>query len=338
MNSFYTRDDSLQALERYPELQGDIPLDFLQGRIPKITDDDELRPVSWPADPSREWTPPGHGDLYTSLVTSGMLEALLEHGYEYAFMSNSDNLGAVLDPRILAWLAADEIPFLMEVTRRTDADRKGGHIALRDGRYLLRETAQTPKEDLSKLQDTDRHRYVNTNNLWLNLRALDAVMRERDGVLGLPMIVNRKTVDPSDSSSTPVIQLETAMGAAVGVFDGARALNVPRRRFSPVKTTEDLLGLRSDAYVLTEDAHVELAPERDGVPVVVDLDDDFFNRIRDFDARIPPADTPSLIACERISIVGDVAFGANVVVRGRVRIEQTGDEQLRIEDGTVLEG
>jgi len=77
MHSFYTRDESLAALERYPDLRVDVPLDFVQGRVPKIRADD-LRPVSWPADPELEWAPPGHGDLYTSLTTSGMLDQLLD--------------------------------------------------------------------------------------------------------------------------------------------------------------------------------------------------------------------------------------------------------------------
>ena len=147
-----------------------MPLDFVQHKEPKLLVDD-LLPVEWPDDPSLEWCPPGHGDLYTALLTSGMLDALLDRGYRYAFVSNSDNLGAVLDPRILAWIAREEIPFAMEVTQRTEADRKGGHIArVPGGGYLLRETAQTPEEDLAALQDIARHRYVNTNNLWLDLR------------------------------------------------------------------------------------------------------------------------------------------------------------------------
>ena len=129
---------------------------------------------------------------------------------------------------------------------------------------MLRETAQTPEEDLASLQDVGRHRYVNTNNLWVGLEALRDTLQARDGVLGLPIIVNRKTVDPSDPTRTPVVQLETAMGAAIGVFEGARALHVPRRRFAPVKTTNDLLALRSDAYVLRDDRRVELAPDARG--------------------------------------------------------------------------
>jgi UTP--glucose-1-phosphate uridylyltransferase len=332
MNSFYTHDESLEALAGHDGLESDVPPDFVQHKEPKIRVDD-LMPVEWPDDPSQEWCPPGHGDLYTALLTSGMLDALLDGGYRYAFVSNSDNLGAVLEPRILSWMAREEIPFVMEVTQRTEADRKGGHIARKDGGFVLRETAQTPEEDLEALQDISRHRYVNTNNLWIDLRALADVLREREGVLGLPLIVNRKTVDPGDKSTPEVFQLETAMGAAIGVFDGAQPVHVPRRRFSPVKTTEDLLALRSDAYVLAEDARVELAPERDGTPPVVDLDDDHFKLLRDFDAHFP-AGAPSLVQCERISVEGDVTFGRAVVVRGTVTVSGP----RRVEDGAVLEG
>ena len=288
MDSFSTREDSLAALSTHPDLDVGLPLDFLQNKEPKLLVDD-LTPVEWPDDPGLEWCPPGHGDLYTALVTSGMLEQLLERGFEYAFVANSDNLGAVLDPRILAWLRAEGVPFLMEVTERTEADRKGGHLARRrdDGRLVLRETAQTPDEDLAALQDIGRHRYVNTNNLWVDLRALDAAMRDRDGVLGLPMIRNQKTVDPSDKSSPAVYQIETAMGAAIEVFEGARALIVPRTRFAPVKTTDDLLALRSDAYALTEDARVVLVAEREGRAPFVALDGEYFKLLAGLRRALP---------------------------------------------------
>jgi UTP--glucose-1-phosphate uridylyltransferase len=177
---------------------------------------------------------------------------------------------------------------------------------------------------------------MNTNNLWINLRALKQTLDERDGVLGLPMIVNKKTVDPGDKSSPEVFQLETAMGAAIGVFDGAAAIAVSRRRFSPVKTTEDLLGVRSDAYALTDEFHVQLAEERDAPPVI-DLDDDYFKLIGDFDARFA-AGPPSLVECERLTVEGDVAFGASVVVRGTVTITQEGEHRLRVPNGAELAG
>ena len=337
MNSFATREETLAALERHPDIGSDVPIDFVQNRVPKLRADD-LEPVSWPENPELEWAPPGHGDLYTAMVGSGMLETLLDGGYRYAFVSNSDNLGAVVDPRILAWFAREEIPFLMEAADRSEADRKGGHIARGPGGGLvLRESAQTPDEDMDAFQDVSRHRYFNTNTLWVNLQALADLLERRGGFLGLPMIANRKTVDPSDKSSTEVIQVETAMGAALGVFDGAQAVRVPRRRFAPVKTTNDLLGVRSDAYVLTDEGHVTLAPERQDMPPFVDLDSSFYKLVGDFEQRFP-AGPPSLVACERLTVSGDVLFGRDVVVRGSVAIQHDGDEPLRLADGSVLEG
>jgi UTP--glucose-1-phosphate uridylyltransferase len=333
MNSFATREDSLAALERYPQVKVDLPLDFVQGKVPKILADG-LEPVDWPANQALEWAPPGHGDVYTSLLTSGLLDELRERGYDYLFLSNADNLGAVLDPRIVGWFAAEGLPFLSEVTDRTEGDKKGGHLARRRGGGLvLRETAQTPEEDMDAFQDTSRHRFFNTNTIWVDLRALRRTLEERDGVLGLPMIVNRKTVDPTDSSSPEVVQLETAMGAAIDVFEGAGALRVPRSRFAPVKTTSDLLAVRSDAYDLADDWTVRLAARRDGRPPLVELDSDYFKLLGDFEPRFESG-PPSLVQCERLTVEGDVSFGRNVTVRGAVTVEGP----RRIEDGTVLEG
>ena len=333
MNSFATRDDTLEALERYPELHIDgLPLDFVQGKVPKLLVDG-FQPVSWPDDPALEWAPPGHGDVFTSLATSGMLDTLLERGYEYLFLSNSDNLGAVLEPRILDWFAREQLPFVSEVVDRTEGDRKGGHLARRrgGGGLVLRETAQVPEEDQEAFEDVERHRFFNANNIWVNLRALKAALEERGGVLGLPMIVNRKTVDPNDPSSPEALQLETAMGAAIGVFEGAAAVHVPRARFAPVKTTSNLLVVRSDAYELAVDWTVRLSHERDAAPIV-ELSDEF-KLLRGFEERFASG-PPSLVGAERLEVEGDVRFGAAVVVRGRVRVEGPAS----IPDGAVLEG
>ena len=319
MNSFATSEDTKRFLrERYPD--ADVR-EFLQNKEPKLLVDD-LVPADWPADPELEWAPPGHGDIYVALQASGMLRSLLDDGYEAAFVSNSDNLGAVLDPTILHAFLDSGAPFLMEVVPRTKADRKGGHLARRreDGRLVLRETAQTPEEDREALQDVGRHRYGNTNNLWVNLVALDRVLRERSGVLGLPMIVNRKTVDPSDESSPEVFQLETAMGAAIEVFEGAEAIEVSRTRFAPVKTTNDLLVLRSDFYALTEDVHVVPADGREPGSIFVDLDPDHYKLLCDFDARFP-AGPPSLVRASRFVVRGDVTFGPDVAVEGETELE-----------------
>jgi UTP--glucose-1-phosphate uridylyltransferase len=339
MNSQATHEATVAALAGHPELDAGrvegVPPYFMQSMIPKL-DAERMEPVRWPANPALEWCPPGHGDVYGALRRSGALDALLEAGFRYAMISNSDNLGARLDPRIAAHVASEEIPFLMEVIEGSPAERKGGHIARRrsDGRLLLREIAQTPPEDEESFRDYRRWRYYNTNSVWLDLAVLADVLEHSDGVLELPLIVNRKTVDPRDRTSTPVIQLESAMGAAIQNFPGARLLCVPRRRFVPVKTTNDLLVIRSDVYALGEDMVVEPVPERAGRPPLVDLDPRFYGMLDVFDARFPSG-PPSLRAAERLTVKGDVIFGAGVVVRGSVELEAA--EPLSIPDGATLD-
>jgi UTP--glucose-1-phosphate uridylyltransferase len=330
MNSYRTRDDALEALSRCPDLAADVPPDFLQHREPRIRADD-LMPVEWPDDPELEWCPPGHGDLYPALRSSGMLGALLDRGYRYAFVSNADNLGAVLDPALLQWFAASGAPFAMEVVIGTELDRKGGHIARRrdSGRLVLRETAQA--DDPESFRDFRRWRYYNSNNLWMDLRAVAALLDAGEGVIELPLIVNRKRVD--GPGSPEVIQLESAMGAAIGAFDGARAVCVPRTRFAPVKTTDDLLVLRSDVFRLDEEARVV----RDGEEPFVELDPEHFGTLADFDRRFP-AGVPSLAGSERFVVRGDVTFGAGVVARGAIEVAAPPGAALHVPDGAVLEG
>ncbi|WP_433305372.1 UTP--glucose-1-phosphate uridylyltransferase [Actinoplanes sp. CA-030573] len=330
MNSVATRGPSLATLEHHPDLGVEgVPPDFLQGREPKLRADD-LYPVEWPAGPELEWCPPGHGDLYTALAASGTLDRLLDAGFRWCFVSNADNLGATVDVRVAAWAAAEGIPFAMEAVRGTPADRKGGHLALRDGQVVLRETAQVPAGDTS-FTDVERWRYYNTNNLWFDLRALRRMQEADPAAPELPLIVNRKTVDPADPTSTPVIQLETAMGAAIGSIPGSRPVLVPRTRFAPVKTTDDLLVVRSDAYQLTRDGR--MVPTFDGPVPVVTLDPRHFRMLPDFEQRFP-AGPPSLRRCRRLRVDGDVTFGANVVVEGDVHV--TGPR--RVPDGEVLRG
>ncbi len=330
MDSVVTRGPSLETLRRYDDLRvPGVPLDFLQGREPKIRADD-LQPVQWPADPELEWCPPGHGDIYTALAASGTLDALLSAGLRYAFVSNSDNLGALADARIAAWLAAGQVPFALEAVRGTPADRKGGHLARHRGRMVLRETAQVPGGDTS-FTDVERWRWYNTNNIWIDLRALADLQAADPAAPTLPLILNRKTVDPRDPASTPVIQFESAMGAAIGSIPGARALHVPRCRFAPVKTTDDLLVIRSDAYQLTSDG--QMSPRFDGPAPVVTLDKDFYRLLPGFEQRFP-ARAPSLRRCRRLDVDGDVTFGAGVTAVGDVRV--TGPRH--IPDGEVLTG
>jgi len=335
MNSQATRAETMDALESHPDLDTGLPVHFLQSMEPKL-DAESLMPVSWPPEPSLEWCPPGHGDVYSSLRSSGMLDALLDHGFRYAMISNADNLGATIDARIAGHLERGEIPFLMEVVVGTEADRKGGHIARRraDGQLVLRETAQTPPEDQESFRDYRRWRYYNTNSLWVDLCALKTKLDETEGVLELPLIINRKTVDPRDSNSPPVLQLESAMGAAIGSFTSAHLLCVPRARFVPVKTTDDLLVLRSDVYRLSDDLVVSAVPERVGNLPYVELDPEFYKLLDDFDKRFPGG-APSLREAARLVVHGDVTFGEGVRVHGAVELDV--EQPTRIEAGTTLE-
>jgi UTP--glucose-1-phosphate uridylyltransferase len=336
MNSFNTREDTDEILKRYPKLRGSLPLTFLQHRVPKI-DRRTLEAVEFPKDPQLEWCPPGHGDLYGALLTSRALDQLLDADVRYAFISNADNLGATLHDGILEYFADRELDFLMEVAHRTSADRKGGHLAhRRDGdRFVLRESAQCPDDDRDAFQDIDRYRFFNTNNLWINLGALRRKL-DQERFLRLPMIRNAKTVDPRDPESTPVYQLETAVGAAITLFENADVIEVPRSRFAPVKTCEDLLVVRSDATALTDDYRIVPASDRSEGPPVLSLDERYYKLIDDLESRFPEG-PPSLVKCRSLKVTGDILFGRAVQLEGDVEIVNRSGRQVKV-DQTRIEG
>ena len=301
------------------------PLEFLQNKEPKLLLAD-LLPATLPRDPDLEWCPPGHGDLYTALRGTGLLARLKEAGYRHVFVSNSDNLGAVPEAQVAGWFAASQAPFAIEAVRRTASDRKGGHFARRkqDGRIVLRETAQTLPQDQAALADLDRHKFTSTNNLWFDIDAMIVALDERGGILGLPLIRNVKHLDPADPSTPEVVQIETAMGAAIEVFEGARTIEVGRDRFVPVKTTNDLLLLRSDVYELGTDFQLDQASEQ--LPFI-DLDGDYYRLVGDVDKRFSQG-APSLREATSLRIDGDFTFGSNVSVVGDVSLTATAAQRI----------
>lgn len=333
MTSFHTHDDTLTGLAAYPDLEIDgIPLVFRQNQTPKLRAAD-LTPVEWAADPALEWCPPGHGDIFTVLLESGTLDSLVNKGFRYASIANGDNLGAAPDGRLAAWFAATGAPFASEVARRTSNDRKGGHIARRiaDGQLVLRELAMVVPGEEQLFTDHHRHCFFNTNNLWVDLRALQETLRARDGVLGLPLIRNTKTVDPTDRSSTPVLQLETGMGTALSVFDGAVAVLVERDRFLPVKTTNELTLLRSTLFDLASDHSIHRTDSTE-LPTIM-LNSQWFGSIADFEVRMPyPLD---LRDATSLVVEGDYTFGRDISVEGDVILPKTDHPQI-IADGTRL--
>jgi UTP--glucose-1-phosphate uridylyltransferase len=328
LHSFNTRADCLAYLERYPDLAvAGLPLDMVQSQEPKLLAD-SLTPLEWPRNPKLEWCPPGHGDLYPTLLDSGVLDALLAAGFRYASVSNSDNLGCTPSPRLAGWFARSGAPYAAEITLRTPMDLKGGHIVRRkrDGRLILRETAQTAPEEMHFFTDAAKHPYTHTNNLWFNLEAVKAKLAATGGVLGLPLIRNAKTADPADKSTPKVIQIECAMGAAIEVFDGATVIAVPRDRFLPVKTTNELTLLRSDLYEWRDD----WIPRPAATPAPVVTLGPAYTKIADYEARLSAG--LGLRRARTLTVPGDWHFGSGVQVIGDVTLEGTGD----VPDGATL--
>ena len=337
MNSFNTRDATLAALSKLKP--SPAPLQFIQHKFPKIRQQD-LAPATWPQNPELEWNPPGHGDVFTALNTSGMLKQLLKNGIRYAFIHNLDNLGARLEESLLGYFAEHGFSFMMEVAEKTPADIKGGHLARHhNGRLLLREAAQCPREEIAAFEDISRYGFFNTNNIWINLKSLKALF-EKEQTIRLPMIINPKTVDPRNPDSAPVFQIETAMGAALSLFDDTTAVRVPRSRFFPVKSCNDLLALRSDCYVMGEKNNLKINPKRLSAgrsdTVKIRLDPDFYGKIDLMEARFREG-LPSLVNCESLSIEGDVHFESEITIKDSVSIKNNQNSPAVIKKGTVID-
>jgi UTP--glucose-1-phosphate uridylyltransferase len=333
MNSFSTHEDTINALSMIKSSVS--PQLFIQNKFPKILQEN-LAPATCPKNPALEWNPPGHGDIYSAIYTSGVLNRLLENGIEYAFISNSDNLGATMDESLLGYFSEKRLPFMMEVVPRTPSDVKGGHIARHiNGRLILRESAQCPKDEMDAFKDIKRYRFFNTNNIWLNLKSLKTLIG-KDHTINLPIIKNQKTLDPRNEKSPKVFQIETAMGAAISLFEGAAVIRVPASRFFPVKKCNDLLTIRSDRFVFSEKDDLMLNPKIGSRTITIDLDPKYYGKIDGFDERFSEG-IPSLIDCDSLTIDGDVRFEKNVTIKGRVVIKNTGDSQAIIKQGSVID-
>jgi UTP--glucose-1-phosphate uridylyltransferase len=338
MNSFSTHEPTKEALS---QIKTNIcPLIFHQNKFPKVLRQG-FAPAHCPENPILEWNPPGHGDIFTSLYISGTLQKLLDENIEYAFISNSDNLGATLDESLLGYFSKNNLSFMMEVAEKTPSDIKGGHIARqKDGRLILRESSQCPDNELDAFQNINRYQFFNTNNIWVHLQSLHEQIK-KESYLRLPIILNPKTLDPNNEMSDPVFQVETAMGSAISLFENAQAVNVPRFRFFPVKKCNELLAIRSDCYVLSKDEKLVVHPDRIHAnisdTVDIKLDPRFYSKIDLFEERFKEG-PPSLVLCESLSIEGNIFFEKNVTIKGNTRIIKAGIEEGKIEKGSILEG
>jgi UTP--glucose-1-phosphate uridylyltransferase len=337
MNSFHTDDNTIALLESYRALTDiGFPLTLVQHKFPKVLRDSRM-PAECPENPALEWNPPGHGDLYLSLLMTGMLDLLLDRDIRYAFIANVDNLGATFDPAILGYFSSQNIPFLMEISRRTSMDKKGGHIArLPGGAFVLREASQCAPEEARTFQDINKHGFFNTNNLWVNLESLKVLLLDRNRRLELPFIKNNKTLDPTDEHSPSVYQVETAAGSLISFFEKSAALLVPHTRFAPIKNCSNLVAIRSDSCILNENFELVANSRPKGGHLYIDLDPRYYGTVERLEQRFP-AGTPSLVDCESLTIKGDFLFGRNVTVRGRVALTNESTRQVSIPDGMIVD-
>ena len=332
MNSFNTDHDTSNIIKKYEGHNIDI-MTFNQSKFPRIVKD-SLLPVPKSADsPINDWYPPGHGDVFESLYNSGILDKLLERGIEVVFLSNADNLGATVDLRILQHMIDNKSEYIMELTDKTKADVKGGTIIDYEGSVRLLEIAQVPKEHVNEFKSIKKFKYFNTNNIWMNLKAVKRVVENNE--LAMEIIPNAKSIsaDKKGESDISIIQLETAVGAAIRHFQNAQGVNVPRRRFLPVKTCSDLMLVKSDLFTLR---HGELVidPNRFGPAPLIKLGTDF-KKVSSFQSRIPSI--PKIMELDHLTITGAVNLGRNVTLKGTVIIVATESSTIDIPPGSVLE-
>ncbi|KAI9791266.1 MAG: UTP-glucose-1-phosphate uridylyltransferase [Peltula sp. TS41687] len=332
MNSFNTDKDTSNIIKKYEGHNIDI-LTFNQSRYPRIFKDSLLPVPHSYQSPISDWYPPGHGDVFESLYNSGILDKLLERGVEILFLSNVDNLGAVVDLRILQHMIESKAEYIMELTDKTKADVKGGTIIDYEGSVRLLEIAQVPKEHTQEFKSIKKFKYFNTNNIWLNLKAVKRLVES--GEIEMEIIPNSKTIpaDKKGDSDISIIQLETAVGAAIRHFKGAHGVNVPRRRFLPVKTCSDLMLVKSDLYSLKH-GQLMMDPNRFGPAPLIKLGTDF-KKVSDFQRRIPSI--PKIIELDHLTITGAVNLGRGVTMKGTVIIVASEGSTIDVPPGSILE-
>ncbi len=329
MNSFNTDSDTQNLIKKYASHRIRV-ITFNQSRFPRVFKD-SLLPVPKDFNGTIDaWYPPGHGDLFESIATSGVLDRLLAEGKEILFVSNIDNLGAVVDLPILKHMVDSKSEYIMELTNKTRADVKGGTIIDYDGEVRLLELAQVPKDHIEEFKSIKKFKYFNTNNLWINLKAIKRLAEEEK--LDLEIIPNTKSISVGNNDFS-VLQLETAVGAAIKYFHGGHGVNVPRSRFLPVKTCSDLLLVKSDLYYLSH-GELTLVDDRFGAQPLVKLGS-HFKKVSDFQQRIPHM--PKILELDHLTITGNVNLGKAVQLKGTVIIVCSDGQKIDIPNGSVLE-
>lgn len=329
MNSFNTDKDTDIIVKKYQSHRISIKT-FNQSRFPRIFKDSLMPVPKHVNDKLDAWYPPGHGDLFEALVASGVLDSLLDEGKEYLFVSNGDNLGATVDTKILNHMVETGAEYIMELTDKTRADVKGGTLINYEGQVRLLEIAQVPKDHVEDFKSIKKFTNFNTNNLWINLRAIKRLVEQN--TMKLEIIPNQKSITVGNSEIN-VLQLETAVGAAIRYFENGHGVVVPRSRFLPVKTCSDLLLVKSDLFNLQHGALV-MNPSRYGGAPLIKLGSDF-KKVSNFQQRI--SHMPKILELDHLTVTGNVFFGKGVQLKGTVIIVCSDGHKIDIPNGSILE-
>lgn len=318
MNSFNTQKHTERMLKKYQGVRT-----FNQSEFPRI-----LNSSLMPMEGDNSTYPPGHGDLFSSIYESGMLNQLIKEGKEILFISNIDNLGATVDKKILNYVIKNKHDFCMEVTNKTRADVKGGTLINYEGKIKLLELAEVPEDYKSEFNSIRKFKIFNTNSIYINLKILKRKME--NGGLNLDIIENKKII-----KGETIIQLETAIGSAIKYFNNPTGIIVPRTRFLPVKSCSDLFLLRSSLFV-EEMGTLTLSKLRgyQTLPLVKLLGEKF-QKINSFEKRFKS--TPDLIELDHLTVSGEVIFGKNVILKGTVIIIANKGNVIQIPNGAILE-
>ncbi|KAI9019006.1 UTP--glucose-1-phosphate uridylyltransferase family [Hyaloraphidium curvatum] len=335
MNSFNTAETTSKLIGKFEGDEGVDIRTFDQAIAPRISRE-SLLPVPATAEitagTKQHWYPPGHGDIWASMVRSGILDSLLDEGKEWVFVSNIDNLGATVDLRILQHLCESRsADFLLEMTPKTRSDIKGGTLIEYEGQTRLLEVAQVALVHRNDFYSVKKFSTFNTNNLWVNLKALKDLFDRHPHGPELDIIENPKTTDSGEA----VIQLETAMASAIRAFEKSGGILVPRSRFVPVKNTADLLLAQSEGLYSLRHGQLVINPTRPFSSTPVIKLGNEFSKIADYDRRFESP--PNILDLDHLTVSGDVWFHGQVVLAGTVIIVATHGQRIDIPAGSILE-
>lgn len=245
MNSFNTHEQTINYISKNYTHHLDNILMFNQSVHPRILKSNNL-PLEM--NHVNNCTPPGHGDILLSLYRSNVLTKLKSMNIEYIFISNADNLCGTYDNKLFNDIYNSNVDFAIELTRKTENDKKGGILIHYNNVDTMFEIAQCEPSTINKFMDINEFKYFNTNNIWIKVDSIIQFIESNENcnefLNHIDLIINYKNL----SNGEPCIQLEYALGGLVKFFTNTKYYIVNRDRFAPIKTNDNLFELNSDKF------------------------------------------------------------------------------------------